>query len=271
MVLCHLLIFILTLNDLLAFVECTGCRPGQKMSRDNGHCEPCDGGYYQPTENASKSCKACTRCRDGSSVEEPCTKTTDTKCQCRKGFVPLFPHSEICQCEKGSGLVGREPHTVCSKCEDGYFSAQTNTYCKRWKDCKTTGEKTRGTSTSDVICNELKDGPQIKDATTSKITTLLSNSTTLRPHEGAQTAHFTTTSTKPPQEHTEETPPSHGNYLGMSLLLFGIAGLLMLTAVTCKLFITPCYKRRSTRNQKECRIPVEESGSEESYKLSLEP
>ncbi|KAM6927829.1 uncharacterized protein FYW49_004001 [Xenentodon cancila] len=137
--------------------------------------------------------------------------------------------------------------------------------------CKAAGVKTPGTSTSDVICNELKDGLQITEATTSKRITFLSNLTTRHPHEGSQITHFTTTSTKPTKQGTKEQSSSHGNYLGMFLLLFGIAGLLMLTAVTCKLFITPCYEKRSTHYQKECRIPVEESGSEESYKLNLEP
>ncbi|KAF3689963.1 hypothetical protein EXN66_Car005635 [Channa argus] len=71
----------------------------------------------------------------------------------------------------------------------------------------------------------------------------------------------------------EPTPPSNtGNYIGLALLMFGIIGLLILTALTCKLHITPCVLRKTAVQTKDsCRRPVEESGNSlSSLKLNTE-
>lgn len=40
----------------------------------------------------------------GSEVTEKCTKKKDTKCRCRKGFVPVESDSATCECGIGFGL-----------------------------------------------------------------------------------------------------------------------------------------------------------------------
>uniref|UniRef100_A0A3B4VFA9 Tumor necrosis factor receptor superfamily member 4-like n=1 Tax=Seriola dumerili TaxID=41447 RepID=A0A3B4VFA9_SERDU len=211
---------------------------GHSLSR-KADCKICPDGYYQPEENDSLSCRPCTIITN---------ESTDTKCQCREGFVPWGSDSSTCKCDIGFGLTNGK----CSKCEVGFFSKSINSPCQKWKECKS-GEKIPGTSSSDVICIELKSNP---DITTPDITFLPSHS----PHEEtqAQNLHTTTTTTT-----------------SLAVLMFGIVGLLVLTAVTCKLHITPCVQRKPAVQTKDslCRRPIEEigDGSQSSLKQNPEP
>uniref|UniRef100_A0A3Q3D1L5 Tumor necrosis factor receptor superfamily member 4-like n=1 Tax=Hippocampus comes TaxID=109280 RepID=A0A3Q3D1L5_HIPCM len=172
------------------------------------YCAACPEGYHQPTKNYSKQCKACTKCNEesGSEVTEKCTKKTDTKCQCRKGFVPVEPDSATCECGIGFGLHygGKE----CSKCEDGFFNRHPNSPCIKWKECKS-GVNTRGSSTSDVICNADSHNSPTSNHTVSVITPQ---------HEWDQshdsTQHETTTTIT-----TTPTPPSNSTMTFLVLIV----------------------------------------------------
>ncbi|XP_022602551.1 tumor necrosis factor receptor superfamily member 4-like isoform X2 [Seriola dumerili] len=281
MVLLKFLILTLTFYELFVNLEAGTCPKGHSLSR-KADCKICPDGYYQPEENDSLSCRPCTMCEEhrGSAIEQKCTKETDTKCQCREGFVPWGSDSSTCKCDIGFGLTNGK----CSKCEVGFFSKSINSPCQKWKECKS-GEKIPGTSSSDVICIELKSNP---DITTPDITFLPSHS----PHEEtqAQNLHTTTTTTTSTTTttalpgHTLSTkknrdmqpPPSNtGSHIGLAVLMFGIVGLLVLTAVTCKLHITPCVQRKPAVQTKDslCRRPIEEigDGSQSSLKQNPEP
>ncbi|KAK2862001.1 hypothetical protein Q5P01_001534 [Channa striata] len=263
-----LVIFTLTLAQYINSSDggSTVCPKGKrvKVSRGGG-CEVCPDGSYQPDNNYSQQCKACTNCEAnrGSFVKEECTKETDRKCECRKGFVPLEKDSSTCKCDPGFGLKDGE----CSQCEDGYFNNRINSPCRKWKEC-TSGVNITGSRTSDVICNHLRTDYNI---TKHVITQLTSH----RPFEKTQTTTTNTvaTTTGTPPQTVEPTRSSNtGNYIGMGLLMFGIIGLLVLTAFTCKLHITAnCMQRKTAVQTKDsCRRPVEESGNSRSS-LKLNP
>ncbi|XP_029358228.1 tumor necrosis factor receptor superfamily member 4 [Echeneis naucrates] len=260
MVLLKLLLFTLIFDELVFDLDAT-CPKGTKVN-EQGRCENCPHGYYQPEENHSKSCKPCTRCREdrGSEVELKCTKVSDTTCRCVRGFVPWPRHNDICKCEMGFGIKDKE----CSPCEKGYFSTKINSSCQKWTKCGS-GEKFAGNSTSDVICN-----------------------TSLIQHEETQTSTMhrtpastttTTTETSRPtlsMERSNETQPPltrTGNHIGMALLVFGAVGLLALTAVTCRLHIKPFVKNKPQLQltKDSCRRPVEESGDDSMSPLKQNP
>ncbi|XP_034724741.1 tumor necrosis factor receptor superfamily member 1B isoform X2 [Etheostoma cragini] len=276
MILLKLLIFTLTFYGLIADSDAQTCPKGQRLKIYRGGnirygCEFCPEGNYQPVENESQYCKPCTRCDDkkGSVVKEECTKVSNRKCQCRGEFVPSESDFSICKCDVGFGLNNNE----CSKCDDGYFNTQINLPCKKWKECKS-GVKIPGTRTSNVICNPALKPGDTTPPTSEKNVSLITRSTSKDPLEGAHTQrmHSTiTTAAATAHARPSRDPPSDtGNYIGMTLLIFGIIGLLVLTAVTCKLHIT-AQPAVLPKNDSLCRRPVEESGDGSLSSLKLCP
>ncbi|XP_032370425.1 tumor necrosis factor receptor superfamily member 11B isoform X2 [Etheostoma spectabile] len=270
------LIFTLTFYELIVDLDAQTCPKGQRIKvyhgRNERHgCEICPDDNYQPEENYSQYCKPCTRCDDkkGSVVKEECTKVTNRKCQCRGEFVPLESDFSSCKCDIGFGLNNNE----CSKCDDGYFNTQINSPCKKWRECKS-GVKIPGTRTSNVICNsELKPDDTTLPAS-KKFFSLITRSTSKNPLEGAHTQRMhSTITTAAASAHirpSRDPPSDTGNYIGMTLLIFGIIGLLVLTAVTCKLHITR-QPAVLPKNDSLCRRPVEESGDGSLSSLKLCP
>ncbi|XP_058486729.1 tumor necrosis factor receptor superfamily member 4 [Solea solea] len=267
------LLLLLTFYGLIVELDATICPKGQKVKRIGGKrytCDACPDGYYQPTENDSQKCITCKTCNAdyGSKIIQVCTKETDTKCACRAGFNTSSPDFTICICNRGFGLKNGE----CSRCEEGFFTSHVNAQCRKWKECKS-GVNTTGTSTKDVICNEMSN-PGIKTDITF---------TSQRPQEETRShTKFTTISStiSPPTVTTKQigkgdspTSANTGNYIGLFLLMFGIVGLLLLTTVTCKLHIAQNVQRKPAEQTKDSvwKRPVEESGdgSELSVKLNM--
>ncbi|XP_044072324.1 tumor necrosis factor receptor superfamily member 5 isoform X2 [Siniperca chuatsi] len=245
MVLLKLLILTLTFYELIVDLDARTCPKGQRVTSGGDDCENCPDKYYQSEENDSKYCQPCTKCdeQSGSVVKEKCTKETDTKCQCRGDFVSRDTDSSTCKCDIGFGLKNGD----CLKCEHGYFSTSINSNCQKWKDCKSAGVNITGTKTSDVICNDESrsfSSYVTTPPTSNKIVSLITHLTSHRPHEGTQTQKMhTTTTTSAPGDRVipnDKVPSDTGNHIGMALLIFGIVGLLVLTAVTCKLQISSC-------------------------------
>ncbi|XP_062259730.1 tumor necrosis factor receptor superfamily member 4 [Platichthys flesus] len=277
MVLIKLLIFTLTFSQLIVDLDAIKCPKGQKVkSSSSEECDVCRDGTFNSGETESLRCNPCTKCRQnwGSSMKQECTKETDTKCECRAEFVAWDSSSSHCYCAIGFGLIDG----VCSKCKHGHFSNKNNSPCREWKKCES-GVKTDGNGTSDVTCNERR-------INTTSYTT---RTPTKQPREGAHTQNMlattmntTTTTTAPPgpkvtpkpKRKIEPSPDSStGHHIGMVLILLGIVGLLLLTAVTCKLHNAPCVQRKpGPTNDSLCRRPVEESGdSSPSTSLKLIP
>ncbi|KAG8007730.1 hypothetical protein GBF38_013388 [Nibea albiflora] len=250
MILLKLLMFTLTFYELLHLdASKTICPKGKRVVK--GGCEICHNGTYQATENDSTRCKVCKKCdeQSGSITVTHCTNKRNAECQCRSGFVPSDSDYSTCKCDTGFGLSIHNGHKALS------FNLHSR--------CKSVG--TPGTTTLDVICNDTSATTQ---PTPTK--TFFKRLTSQRPQEGAEnqkvhsTATTTTKSSSASDTHPATTkvrhpyprhpyPPSTGNYIGMALLIFGIVGLLVLTAVTCKLQISP-YLEKNTAETSTCSL-----------------
>ncbi|XP_068568300.1 tumor necrosis factor receptor superfamily member 9 [Cebidichthys violaceus] len=275
MILFKLLVFTLTFYKF-DFVDLArrNCPKGHRVAQSG--CQVCPNDAFQSEENDSQYCKACTKCdyESGSVVKEKCTKETNTQCRCRGEFVLWESDSSSCKCDIGFGLkLGR---IECSKCEDGYFSSHVNSRCQKWKECKC-GVKINGTRSSDVICSEgCSDASStyittpsntyvITPPTSHKMVSLITRLTSHHPHGRAHTQRMHTTTT------TTAAPGHTATYIGagMTLLILGIIGLLVLTTVTCKLHIPP--QPAAPKKDSLCRRPVEESGKGSLSSLMLNP
>ncbi|XP_075967248.1 uncharacterized protein LOC142970713 [Anarhichas minor] len=248
MVLFKLLIFTLIFYKFIVDLDARRfCPKGHRVGKIG--CEKCPNEGFQPDTNDAQHCKPCTKCdvESGSDVKEKCTRETNTKCQCRGEFVPWESDSSSC------------------KCTDGYF--RVNSHCQKWKECKC-GVKNNGTKSSDTICSEgcsdASNNYVTTPPTSNKMVSLITRSTSRHPHERAHTQRMHTRT-------TTTAAPGHTAYIGtgMALLILGIIGLLVLTAVTCKLHITP--QPAAPKKDSLCRRPVEESGEGSLSSLKLIP
>ncbi|XP_072521341.1 hematopoietic death receptor isoform X2 [Salminus brasiliensis] len=88
-----------------------------------GVCESCDFGLYTEHENGLSECLQCTKCRSDQDLVEQCSSTTNSQCQCKKGYFCLPDQAcEVCK--------------TCSKCgEDEEVAvsctSSSNTVCKK--------------------------------------------------------------------------------------------------------------------------------------------
>ncbi|KAK9528887.1 hypothetical protein VZT92_013020 [Zoarces viviparus] len=245
MVLFKLLIFTLTFYKFIVDLDARSCPKGHREVKNR--CVKCPSDAYQPERNDAQHCRPCTKCdpKLGSFVKEKCTSETDTKCQCRGEFVPWESNSASC------------------KCTDGYFNV--NSHCQKWKECKC-GVKINGTKSSDAICSEgCSDTYTTTPPTSNKMVSLITRLTSRHRHETGHTQRMHTRTT------TTAAPGHTATYIGtgMALLILGIIGLLVLTAVTCKLHITP--QPAAPKKDSLCRRPVEESGEGSLSSLKLIP
>ncbi|RVE73450.1 hypothetical protein OJAV_G00047050 [Oryzias javanicus] len=282
MLLCAPFILFSILNGVLVDSNGVSCPPGHRIVSDKKKlgCETCKEGYFQPETTQSRMCKPCLHCdrESGSRVEEKCTTVKDTKCGCPGGFKSSARDSSICRCDKGFGLTKIGDEAVCSKCLPGYFNKDYNKPCQKWTDCKDKGVKVPGSSTSDVICEERSHPPVASTSASTKAAPL----TLVHPRQQKKgtlmpkTRLIITTTTTPQPNEPKGKPPSNTsseNHFGLGLLMIGIAGLLLLTAVTCKLHFTPCWKKKRTPHMEEdtfCK-PVKESGDGIHSSLHLNP
>ncbi|XP_075996981.1 tumor necrosis factor receptor superfamily member 4 [Genypterus blacodes] len=267
--------FFLSLIHTMAFVIVAAsltCRKGHKVSTAKGitKCEVCPVGNYMSEENASQRCRPCSRCDSqlGSEEKQSCSKTEDTKCQCRAGFIPWESNSVSCKCEGGF----EQKNDECQKCQDGYFS-DWGSSCSKWKECKSTGVKVNGTSTSDVVCNTdtiistpapSNERDDVTDEPDQAEDPLQHSTTTSAPGHGVSTKVW-----RQPSTPDHDYSPS-----GIAVLLtLGIVGLIVMSAVTCKLNIIPCLLNKTPpENMKDSSYgsPVEESG-DSNCSTPLEP
>ncbi|XP_036067937.1 tumor necrosis factor receptor superfamily member 4 isoform X2 [Oryzias melastigma] len=220
-------------------------------------------------------CKPCLNCDtvSGSFVLEKCTNLRNAKCGCREGFHRVPLDFSICRCGKGFGLTKNGDVAMCSKCPPGYFNKDYDKPCQKMTDCKDKRVKVPGSTTSDVICKEKSHPPVASTSASTKAAPL----TLVNPHQEQKVTQkpLITTTTPQPNEPKGKPPPntSSESHFGLGLLMIGIAGLLLLTAVTCKLHFTPFWKKKRTPHMEEdtfCK-PVKESGDGIHSSLHLNP
>ncbi|XP_056131457.1 tumor necrosis factor receptor superfamily member 4 [Lampris incognitus] len=247
------------------------CAEGQV--KNGGRCEDCPDGKYA-SEPDSTICEMCTRCfkKSGSEYETHCSKTSDAKCRCRKGFVRRESNSATCKCDIGSGLDNTGALPECRECEDGFFSDKKDSPCIPWKKCETSGVKVKGTKTSDAICNDKRDRttttarpPSNNDNPSLPTGHHMSHPPGMESQTPGSPRHGTTAKAGTTKDAGQSVRPKSGNKIELILILtFGIVGVIILTYVTCKLNTLPCMRSYCwpgvKLNNSVCRRPVEESG-----------
>ncbi|XP_051996880.1 tumor necrosis factor receptor superfamily member 4 [Xyrauchen texanus] len=219
----------------------TVCQPGQFRNYNTNKCEPCPVNQYRSKSGTDISCDICSTCKKGSEIIRMCTKTEDTLCSCKSGFMPKdVLKQEICFCDKGYGL--NDEGDKCENCSNGYFTDKIDSICRKWKECKS-GFKVPGSRTSDAVCKNTSEGLTEAPTATSKSSfqmTIISSTT----------SSTTTTS----------LPKNRQNILFPVLICVGI---LLLTGLLCMWKVTHCIhnnKKEATRQESVCKKPVEESG-----------
>ncbi|XP_038827232.1 tumor necrosis factor receptor superfamily member 10B-like [Salvelinus namaycush] len=109
---------------------CLNCQAGTFVGRacdrdmEQGRCLLCHHGHtYTEHSNGMNHCLPCTHCRKDQSKTVPCTRTTDTQCQCRAGtFCVPEQACEVCKrCTKCK--VGEEEVKKCTPI--------SNTLCRK--------------------------------------------------------------------------------------------------------------------------------------------
>lgn len=108
---------------------CLNCQAGTfvhkacERDQEPGTCLPCDGQTFTEHSNGMYRCLPCTHCRPDEIETASCTRTTDTKCQCRQGtFCVPDQACEVCKrcakCKAGEEEVKKctpFSNTVCRK------------------------------------------------------------------------------------------------------------------------------------------------------------
>ncbi|XP_034048010.1 tumor necrosis factor receptor superfamily, member a [Thalassophryne amazonica] len=109
---------------------CLNCRAGTfvqkgcEREREQGTCLPCEPGQtYTEYSNGMNHCLPCAHCRSDEIETASCTRTTNTKCQCRPGtFCVPDQACEVCKrctkCKSGEEMLKKcSPfaNTVCQK------------------------------------------------------------------------------------------------------------------------------------------------------------
>lgn len=238
------------------------CSEGQRIELGKLKCITCPEMTYQSKPNYSNDCQPCTKCKSKfwSMKVKECSRTHDTICKCTKGFVSMDEKYSACKCNTGSGL-NHIPEMTCQKCEDGFFTSEKNKACVKWKECKKSGIKVNGTTTSDVVCNDesesktlpiLSPTPPLATETMPPITQTQRETLPL----GVTSPAFTPTI-------TPDTDHRFGILALISTSCFGLA-LLPLACLIYKCTVCLCvqnYKRPLIKaTQDSWRRPVEESG-----------
>ncbi|XP_016314025.1 tumor necrosis factor receptor superfamily member 9 [Sinocyclocheilus anshuiensis] len=220
------------------------CSPGQRLNYNTKICEACPLEQYSSIPGTHLACQNCNKCKKGSKEIKACTPTSNTQCKCIKGFTPIDRlKEEFCACEKGSGIDERG---ICKKCQDGSFTDKRDSFCKKWRECKS-GIANQGTSTSDVVCNNAsKEVTEPPKAHTTPFQTTTISSTAF-----SRTTDSSSNNTK------------KDSFYGLWLVM-ACAGVILLAGLLyhkCK--VTHCihnHKKVDFRKESVCRKPVEESG-----------
>ncbi|XP_066546807.1 tumor necrosis factor receptor superfamily member 4 [Amia ocellicauda] len=228
------------------------CSPGYRKVYTKDNCEKCPKGQYQPNHTTSYNCITCSVCniKSGSREVSQCTDKADAKCECHEGFVSDDPMKETCKCEAGH-VLNKEGNT-CKRCPDGHFTSAGE--CVKWTNCGERGVKTPGSGTADAICHD--DWVQPPSSSTASLSPPR-NSTSM-PAPGPTSA----TSTTPARAHSTEAPAAYKLDMTVALFVGCIVLLIIMMASSCKLFIWPCLRKRTSIGKKDnkCSRPVEESG-----------
>ncbi|KAM9483427.1 uncharacterized protein Hap1MRO34_008351 [Clarias gariepinus] len=224
------------------------CDPGEKATSDRNRCERCPEDQYNPAKTESKECHNCDPCVSNSKQISPCTRKSNTKCQCLKGFEPVDNTQQRCYCQKGSGIKFAGKNVICEKCPPKTSTIDINL---NYSECQLQPQYVRisvtipGNVTTYVNSgNEAKtDVPPALPLSQTSTSTLTMTSTTSR-----NSISTPATSIPVPQDSTKH-----------ALWLASLAGIVLFILI---MKISRCPKKKTdiVRQGSACGKPVEESG-----------
>ncbi|XP_066522581.1 tumor necrosis factor receptor superfamily member 10C [Hoplias malabaricus] len=243
------------------------CKPGEMATIKRDRCIKCPNQQYRPQPGDYVECLNCNSCGGYSKEVSPCTSVQDTKCECFEGFIIVY---DECTCIKGSGIKTSGNGVIkCEKCEDGTFTNQDNSECKRWKTCGG-GTGKGGSKVSDVICENVVTQPP------SAINLLQINTSTAAPPKTQTPSSRAPTKAQTPfnrpltTKHSSSAGTTSGSVTpsskqhGLWLVPLGcVLAFLLIQFLIIKLKVTPCFhknKKNIIRGDSACKKPVEESG-----------
>ncbi|XP_036620308.1 tumor necrosis factor receptor superfamily member 23-like [Trichosurus vulpecula] len=105
---------------------CLDCPPGTHVlnhcaiPHTIGSCQACPLGEYA-LKSPLETCMQCAQCREDQEMVSPCIGSTNTKCQCKKGYYCEAPDCEMCQrcterCPEGMEVLQRCNVTADTRC-----------------------------------------------------------------------------------------------------------------------------------------------------------
>ncbi|XP_078497073.1 tumor necrosis factor receptor superfamily member 25 [Lissotriton helveticus] len=112
-------------------------------------CSPCAEGTYMDELNRKEKCFRCNECNSNEFVEDACTSTSNTKCQCKAGFYRLQGTEECPECSK---CVNRETTANCSGVNDTQCGECLPGFYEENNECRSCSELPIGNSNAVKIC-----------------------------------------------------------------------------------------------------------------------
>lgn len=99
-------------------MNCKYCPPGQKMfsSCNATHptiCVNCPSGTFSSNYSHDTTCERCSSCMRKQVIKHHCTRTTNTKCTCPKGFI-YNPYKPCMKCPEGTTSI----NNICSPAKE---------------------------------------------------------------------------------------------------------------------------------------------------------
>ncbi|KAF4093844.1 hypothetical protein AMELA_G00006320 [Ameiurus melas] len=135
---------------------CPTCDAGFHMILPDCKCKPCKAEYFWSLRNGLGTCSICTTsCTAKKNLIEvqPCTQTTDRRCQCKPGHYCPNPVNLTCRRD-------------CEPCTNGFTkTSNLQISCQQFTDCASLGKVVieEGSPTADRVCGH---------TTTHKITSI---------------------------------------------------------------------------------------------------
>ncbi|XP_010618177.1 tumor necrosis factor receptor superfamily member 9 isoform X1 [Fukomys damarensis] len=132
--------------------SCSNCPAGTFCGKNKDQtCVLCPPNSYSSTLG-QMVCSMCRRCEGVFRTRKPCSRTSNTECECAPGLRCLGPGCPRCypDCAQGQELT----EDGCKDCYFGTFNDKRGGECQPWTKCSLDGKTVlvNGTKERDVVC-----------------------------------------------------------------------------------------------------------------------
>ncbi|XP_055981161.1 tumor necrosis factor receptor superfamily member 9 [Sorex fumeus] len=145
---------------------CSACAAGTFCGKAaNQTCFLCPPNSFS-SKSGQKACDICRKCEGVFRTKKPCSKTSNTECECVPGFSCVDAGCTQCKqdCEEGQQLT----QEGCKDCAFGTFYDEERGACRAWTDCSSAGKPVlvAGSKDRDAVC-----GPDLADSSPVSLST----------------------------------------------------------------------------------------------------